>query len=256
MIPIEEWALDTAIIGRRVLVFDCVESTNSMALDRALDPANDGLVLLANRQTAGRGQHGRVWQSPAGASVLMSALVFPPDAVRRPAILTALAAVAVCTTIRKLTLLEPTIKWPNDVLVDGRKVCGILIEQARGTVIGIGLNVNQPAMHFDEAGLPDAASLAVLTGKDHQCHDVARTLIVELDTLYGHIGAGNLIRLETQWRQYLGLVGNVVIAETAHGQVQGRLTELAMDRVAIEQPRGMAVLRPEGIKHLWPAGQD
>src|SRR5436189_3289930 len=93
-------------IGRRVLVYDCVESTNSLALAVAGDPASDGLVLVAREQTAGRGQHGRTWLSPAGSSVLLSAVLFPPPPLRRPAILTAWAAVSVCETIRETTGLE------------------------------------------------------------------------------------------------------------------------------------------------------
>src|SRR5206468_7692987 len=85
-------------------------------------------VVLAREQTAGRGQHGRAWQAPAGSSVLLSVLLCPPPALRRPALLTAWAAVSVCETILQLTGLQAKIKWPNDVLIRGRKVCGILIE--------------------------------------------------------------------------------------------------------------------------------
>src|SRR5438046_7649419 len=140
MEPIERWQLDTCRLGRQVLIFDEVDSTNSRAAALAADPANDGLVILAWAQSAGRGQHGRSWQCPAGDGVLLSVLLFPPPPLRRPALLTAWAAVSVCETVREAAGLQARIKWPNDVLVQGRKVCGILIEQGRGTVAGIGLN--------------------------------------------------------------------------------------------------------------------
>src|SRR5882672_4818005 len=95
----------------------------------------------------------------------MSLLLFPPPDLRRPAILTAWAAVSVCETIRRATDLDATIKWPNDVLIQGRKVCGILIEQGRGTVVGIGLNVHQTAESFAAAGLTEAGSLAVFSSR-------------------------------------------------------------------------------------------
>src|SRR5215467_12906817 len=104
-------------IGRRVLLYDRVESTNSLALELAGDPTSDGLVLVTREQTAGRGQHGRTWLSPAGSSALLSAILFPPPPLRRPAILTAWAAVSVCQTVRETTGLEPRIKWPNDVFL-------------------------------------------------------------------------------------------------------------------------------------------
>src|SRR5438067_7450290 len=153
MNPREEWQLDTRRLGRRVLVYDRVDSTSTRAAALAVDPANDGVVILADEQTAGRGQYGRTWTCPGGAGVPMSVLLFPPPALRRPAVLTAWAAVSVCEVIRQTAGLQARIKWPNDVLIQGRKVSGILIEQSRGTVAGIGLNVNQSAAAFAQAGL-------------------------------------------------------------------------------------------------------
>src|SRR5262245_40276451 len=108
-------------IGRRVLVYDRTDSTNNRAAEHAHDAAHDGLVVLAREQTAGRGQHGRHWQCPAGTGVLLSVLLFPPPALRRPAVLTAWAAVSVCETIHRVANLQARIKWPNDVLIHGRK---------------------------------------------------------------------------------------------------------------------------------------
>src|SRR5260370_14222896 len=145
--------METTAIGRKVLVYDCVESTNTFAAALANSPDSQQLSILAGEQTAGRGQHGRTWTATPGSSVLLSLLLFPPDFLRRPAILTAWAAVSVCRTIQELTGVEATIKWPNDVLLLGKKVCGMLIEQSRGTVVGIGLNVRQTHQDFAAAGL-------------------------------------------------------------------------------------------------------
>src|SRR4051794_37874573 len=110
--PRDEWHLDTHRLGRRVLVFDRVESTNTLAAGLAHDPAHDGTVFLAREQTAGRGQHGRSWHCPAGTGVLLSVLVFPPPPVRRPVLLAAWAAVAVCETVRQTIGVQARIKWP------------------------------------------------------------------------------------------------------------------------------------------------
>src|SRR5580704_4589993 len=155
---LDEWRLPTKHLARRVLVYDRLDSTNSHAASLADDPANDGVAVLARAQSAGRGQHGRTWQCPEGMGILLSLLLFPPAELRRPVVLAAWAANAVCETIRRAINLEARIKWPNDVLIQGRKVCGILVEQARGTVVGIGLNVHQPPEVFEAAGLPSAAS--------------------------------------------------------------------------------------------------
>ncbi len=259
--PTDEWHLDTHRLGRRVLVFDRVDSTNTLAASFAHDPANDGLALLAREQSAGRGQHGRTWQCPPDSGVLLSVLLFPPPQLRRPAILTAWAAVAVCETIRRLTDLQAKIKWPNDVLVRGRKVCGILIESRAQpgvpgcelyTVAGIGLNVNQSAADFARAELPDAGSLALYLGRHLDRDEAARQLIRQLDEEYDRLWHGDLATLESCWKWRLGLLGRNVAAECHDATHFGRLHELSWDFVELETADGMARLAPETVRHLRP----
>jgi BirA family biotin operon repressor/biotin-[acetyl-CoA-carboxylase] ligase len=234
-----------------VFVFDRLDSTNSYAAMLASDRANDGVVVLAAEQTAGRGQHGRNWQCPAGSGVLLSLLLFPPDTLRRPALLTAWAAVSVTETIHQATGLQATIKWPNDVLLRGRKVCGILIEQTRGTVLGIGLNVNQSAESLATALLPEASSLAVAAGARFDCADVARTLIAELDREYDALCRGDLQSLETRWREGIGLLGKDVVVECHDAVYRGRLRELAFGGLCLEvTPGETRRLLPESVRHL------
>src|SRR5690606_22692424 len=133
-------------LGRTVQVFDSIDSTNTRALALADDRSLDGLVVLSRHQEAGRGQYGRTWLAPPESSVLLSVLLFPPPTLRRPALLTVWAAVAVGELVLELTGEQIRIKWPNDVFLKGRKICGILIEQRQqgeslATVVGIGLNV-------------------------------------------------------------------------------------------------------------------
>jgi BirA family biotin operon repressor/biotin-[acetyl-CoA-carboxylase] ligase len=238
-------------VGRRVLVYDRLDSTNDLALALADDPANDGLVVVAREQTAGRGQHGRSWQSPPGTSVLLSAVLFPPPALRRPALLTAWAAVAVCDTAREAAGAAPAIKWPNDVLVGGRKVCGILIEQRHGTVVGLGLNVNQSRRDFDAAGLPDATSLALACGGPLDCEEVTRLLVSHLDRAYALMCSGDLRVLEESWRLRLGLHGRRVTAECHDGNRTGVLIDLGFGGLRLVLPGGDVVsLAPESVRHL------
>jgi BirA family biotin operon repressor/biotin-[acetyl-CoA-carboxylase] ligase len=252
--PREEWTLDTRRLGRRVLVYEQIDSTNNLAAELARDAGNDGVVVLAEEQTTGRGQYGRTWQAPAGSGVLLSVLLFPPPPLRRPALLTAWAAVSVCETILAVTGLQAKIKWPNDVLIRGSKVCGILIEQARGTVAGIGLNVTQSAAAFAEAGLPQAGSLAVFSDNVPDWATVARRLVRQLDEEYDRLWQGDVTTLEACWRWRLGLLGRQVTAECHDGFRQGRLVEVGWDGVCLEQPGGELVrLLPEIVRHLEPA---
>ncbi len=254
MTPREIWTLDTRRLGRRVLVFDRLDSTSNVAAGLAESPDNDGVAVLADEQTSGRGQHGRTWTCPAGSSVLLSVLLFPPPELRRPAVLTAWAAVSVCETIAELTGLEARIKWPNDVLIRGRKAGGILIEQRAGTVVGIGLNVNQGAEDFAAAGLTEAASLAVFTGQRRDCGTVARQLLHQLDQQYDALCAGDRATLEAHWKGRLGLLGQEVVAECADGAHRGRLRDLTWDSLELVRTDGGSEwLRPEMVTHLLPA---
>jgi BirA family transcriptional regulator, biotin operon repressor / biotin---[acetyl-CoA-carboxylase] ligase len=251
MSPREEWQLDTTHVGRRVLVFDSLDSTSNHAAALAADPGNAGVAVLADEQTAGRGQYGRTWLCPGKTGILLSLLLFPPPAVRRPALLTAWAAVSVCETTLRATGLQAKIKWPNDVLLRGRKICGILIEQARGTVVGIGLNVLQSAEVFAAADLPQAGSLAVFSDRPLDRYEIARQLLTELDEGYARLCAGDLGELEAGWKERLGLLGKRVAAECPDAVHRGRLVAVAFSGLEVELSDGQLLrLPPETVRHL------
>jgi BirA family transcriptional regulator, biotin operon repressor / biotin---[acetyl-CoA-carboxylase] ligase len=254
----ERWTLPTKQLGQSVHVYDCLDSTNTLALALGNDPSQQGLVVLTRAQIAGRGQYGRAWQAPPGSSVLMSVLLFPPQALRRPALLTAWAAVSVCETILKLANLQATIKWPNDVLLRGKKVCGILIEQRTtsdadfplASVVGIGLNVAQSTDTFEQAGLPLAASLASLSGLSFTLEDVAKELIRQLDDRYDRLINGHFDTLEYLWKRRLGLVGNRVLVEGVNQQYRGRLLDVRLLGLALEVNGAVVRLAPETVRHI------
>jgi BirA family biotin operon repressor/biotin-[acetyl-CoA-carboxylase] ligase len=251
MTPREEWHLPTQHLGRRVLLHDQLGSTNAAAAELAQDRSNEGVVLLADEQTAGRGQHGRTWSCPPGDGILLSVLLFPPPELRRPVVLAAWAANSVCEAIRQATGLEGQIKWPNDVLLRGRKVCGILIEQGRGTVAGIGLNVNQSAESLTAAGLPQAGSLAVFAGRRLDRGHVARLLIHQLDEEYARLRQGNWQPLEVSWQERTGLLGKEVVVECPEAFYRGRLGALTWERLELALPGGETVaLLPEVVRHI------
>jgi BirA family biotin operon repressor/biotin-[acetyl-CoA-carboxylase] ligase len=237
----------TRHVGRRVLLYDSLPSTN----DLAAELAEDGLVVVADFQTAGRGQYGRAWQSRPGASLLMSVAIRPPAEVRRPVVLTAWAAVAVAEAVRELTGVQARIKWPNDLLVRGKKVCGILIEQRDAVVCGIGLNLNQTADEFAEAGLPEADSLGAVAGWPIERDAALEAVVLRLDEEYDRLVGGELVPLESDWKWRVGLLGRPVVAELADGTAAaGRLRDLRFDGVELD---GGRVLTPEFVRQLRPA---
>ena len=237
----DHWlTLPTQHLGRRLLVCDTVTSTNDLAATLA-----PGEAVMALAQTAGRGTHGRVWASPPGDNLLLSVRLDPPPELRRPVRLTALAAVAVGDAVRTLAGVTPLIKWPNDLLVGGRKLCGILIEQTRCVVAGVGLNLRPP-------GLDTATSLAEC-GAAVTPAEAAERVLAALDARYAEL-LENPARLEAAWADRLSLVGRVVVAEFPDGSTAvGRLTAVSFDRVEVRTHEGPVSVPPERLRHLWPA---
>jgi BirA family biotin operon repressor/biotin-[acetyl-CoA-carboxylase] ligase len=257
--PDRIWEMPTRHVGRHIHVFDQIDSTNNLALLLARDPAHEGVAILARQQTAGRGQFGRTWQAPPDSSVLLSLVVFPPADLRRPVLMTAWAAVSVCEVIQVLTNMQARIKWPNDVLLQGKKVCGILIEQhsgtrsdgPAGTVVGIGLNVHQSPDLFHQAQLPLAGSIFSLTGQELDSTEIARHLVMILDEYYAQLLGGETAPLEALWKWRLGLLGKRVRLEWSTGNEHGRVHEIAFNGLELEKSTGVILsLRPEEIKSI------
>ncbi len=255
--PRETWHFDTERIGRRVLVFDRVDSTNTLGASFASDEEASGLVLIADEQSSGRGQYGRAWHSRPDSSLLMSVVLRPPPELQRPVILTAWAAVSVAEAILELTSLQARIKWPNDLFIRGKKVCGILIEQsgtggAITTVAGIGLNLTQTAAEFAEANLPEATSLGIVSGGLIDARTAAGVVIRKLDHEYGRLLSGERVAVEADWKWRIGLLGRQVVIEYPGGTVTtGRLRDMAFDGLEIENTDGFVhVVAPESVAHI------
>lgn len=250
MEPVETWHLATRHIGRRVLLFESLDSTNSYAAKLGNDPTNDGVAVIAHEQTVGRGQHGRSWHSPRGESLLLSVLLFPPPDLRRPVVLAAWTAVAVCETIHSVAGLPASIKWPNDVLIHDQKACGILIEQGRGTVAGLGLNLNQTKQTFRQAGLPKATSLSIECGQVFDVPAVARELLQRLDEAYLRLCHGDHLELEACWKRLTRLIGKEVVVELQDSSLSGQLIELNWNALQLRVSDDIVRIIPERIKHI------
>ena len=158
-------------LGTLIRSYPVVESTNDVALAFGRDGAPEGTVVVADRQTAGRGRLGRTWESAPGVGLWFSLILRPNIAPRNAAWLTLFAAVSVVRLLRENTDIQALIKWPNDVLIDGKKVCGILTElvaeqdRIEYAVVGIGLNVNQTRRDFGPVVRDTATSVRKVAGR-------------------------------------------------------------------------------------------
>jgi BirA family biotin operon repressor/biotin-[acetyl-CoA-carboxylase] ligase len=169
LVPEEiRFGLSTRALGQRVFVFPSTDSTNRVALDMGRKGAPHGQAILAETQTNGRGRLGRAWTSPAGKGIYLSVILRPKLDLSQVSKLTLAAAVAAAETLEAAGIKGVQIKWPNDLLIKGRKVCGILTEmvaeadRVECVILGIGINVNTPQADLP----PHATSLRIETGRD------------------------------------------------------------------------------------------
>lgn len=208
----------TAVVGRELRCFDRLDSTNLYAKQIALDGAADGTVVTAELQTAGRGRMNRSFQSPRGQGVYLTALLRPNLPPERLQPVTALAGVAVCDAIEELCGVRPGLKWPNDPVLGGRKLCGILTElsvegetgRVQHLVLGIGVNVRHAAEDFSPEVAEMATSLLMELGRQVSRPALAAAEIRALDRLYAALLAGDLARYLEAYRRDCVNLGRTV----------------------------------------------
>ncbi|MCD6554008.1 MAG: biotin--[acetyl-CoA-carboxylase] ligase [Anaerolineae bacterium] len=216
--------LPTRLIGRRVVVYPRVGSTNDEAKRLAEDGAPEGTLVVADEQTAGRGRLQRTWWAPAGTALLMSLILRPDLAPHQAQRLTMLCSLAICDAIAGTTGLVPAVKWPNDVLLRGRKVCGILTElgiegpRLAYAVVGMGVNVN---VDFGGAGelTHTATSLAQELGREVSRLELLRAILINVEERYARLRAGESPHAE--WAARLATLGQRVIVTTPTEQLSG-----------------------------------
>ncbi|GBD10552.1 Bifunctional ligase/repressor BirA [bacterium HR23] len=240
--------LGTRRVGRCIFLFPSLSSTMDAAHRLAQLGVPEGAVVLAEEQTAGRGRFQRQWHSPPGVNLYLSIVLRPPaEAVRR---VNMACSLAVVDTVRQIGGLSPSVKWPNDVRLRGRKVCGILIEgrwegQSAGwLVVGIGLNVNAD---FASTPLEDVAtSLALETGRLQDRTGVLRSLLRFLDQRYEQALTG--YPLWREWQSHLEGLGQPLAVRWGQQVVEGVAEGVT--------PEGdLIVCQVDGTRAILPTGE-
>jgi BirA family biotin operon repressor/biotin-[acetyl-CoA-carboxylase] ligase len=194
------------------------DSTNREALDAARAGAADGLVVVADHQKAGRGRLGRTWSAPPGASLLVSVLLRPGLAVEDRHLVVMAAAVAMAEAVAATAGVDATLKWPNDLLVDDRKLAGILAEAAGdAVVVGIGVNVEWSAIPEELVGIATACNLE--GGRPTTRDELLDAFLACYEARLADLGA-----TAVEYRARLGTIGRKVRVERADGNLVGTAT--------------------------------
>ena len=246
-------------LGHPVYLFRTIGSTNDEAKLLADSGAPEGLLVIAEEQTAGRGRTGRSWITPLGQAIAMSLILRPSRLPADQATqLTMLAGLAVCQAVEQVTALRPQLKWPNDILLSGKKVAGLLLETAlRGdqldyAVLGLGLNVSF-APPPETVDFP-ATSLQAEAHTKVKRLPLLRAILEQLEALYPHVGDPDL-SLYKAWSARLAMVGEAIVVRTAEGDQAGVLAGATPDgALLLRQADGQTLKLLAGDVRLRPAG--
>ena len=218
------------ILHNQIQYYEELASTNLKALELAKQGAAGGTVVVAARQTAGRGRMRRKWESPEGKGLWFSVILRPTIAAEYCAQITLLAAVAAAQALQRLTNKNFSIKWPNDIMLDGKKICGILAEMALAAdgsieyaVVGIGININMSSEDF--GALLTATSLYLATGIEYEHEQVLKAFLDEFDLLYSHWHCCGFALIRQDWLDYSCTLGHKVTVRDNDTEIYSGVAE-------------------------------
>ena len=229
-----EERLNTRWLGQTLHFYQQLDSTNLTAMELAEEGAAEGTAVLAEEQLRGRGRGNRSWHSPPGVGIYCSIILRPRLSPAKAQIITLMTAVAIVKAIAQETSVSARIKWPNDILLNGRKIAGILLEGKVGSkrvehaVIGFGINVNQTSADLPPEPMFEASSLRIELGKPVGRSALVAGIFGELEGLYERVQQGDLATILEQWRRL-----STTLARPIRVWQRGKVTEgIAVDITA------------------------
>ncbi|MFH1227960.1 MAG: biotin--[acetyl-CoA-carboxylase] ligase [Planctomycetota bacterium] len=241
--------LDTKTIGKRIVYYKKVTSTNDLAWLEIANGAEDGLVVIAGEQMKGRGRFGRNWVSPTRKGIWLSVALKPRLPVDKMFSLMAIGALAVADVL-KSHKLEATIRWPNDVVINGKKIAGIIIEtkfiskEPEAAVMGVGMNVNIAQEELPEEIKDIATSALAEKGYEMAIQPLTEELIIRLDYWYQLLKDKQDNVINDAWRNYSAVLNRMVSLRSKDCAYQGKAVDL-------DPCKGIAIEQSDGTIKWW-----
>ena len=239
---------------RSIHFHETVDSTQAEAQRLVAAGAGEGTLVVAERQTAGRGRAGRFWHSPAGKGVWLSLVLKPPIALQFAPQMTLLTAAALCRAIRRECGIDAAIKWPNDLLWNGRKISGILAEASgenelvRHVIIGVGIDCNLEEHDFPEELRGRAASLKIASGRSVDRAALTGAFLREFEALYAAYLERGFEPIRALWETFAETLGKAVRIRSGGAVVEGTAE-------AVDERGALIVRRPDGSRVTVYSGE-
>jgi len=245
--------LITNFIGKNIHYEDSVDSTQKIAHYLSNEGVPEGTVVIAEEQRSGKGRMNRSWHSPKYSGIWMSLILRPNIPLTKAPQLTLLTAVAIVQAIEEVTDLEPVIKWPNDILLNGKKITGILTElqaeadKIHSVIIGVGINVNQEKQDFPAELHGIASSLAIENGRPISRAEIIKSIFKHFEKLYLLYLEQGFFPIKLLWEGYAISIGKTLRARTLTDVIEGKALGITDDGVLkLEDKSGF-------IHHIYSA---
>jgi BirA family biotin operon repressor/biotin-[acetyl-CoA-carboxylase] ligase len=230
--------LETSKIGKKVYYFDSIDSTQNQALKLASDAKNDGAVIIAQRQTGGKGRDGRRWISPKGG-IWLSVILHPDFDISVATMFPLASSLALSNTIEKIFKIKPELKWPNDVNIKGKKIAGILVDASlesnkiENLVLGVGINfdVNPKEIEKNLKNTPNFYGVSSLSKfkKNTTPVEFIQVFLVELEKILDALNSGQIKKIVKDWTKKSSTIGNKVQLNSKDGKISGKAIKIDDD---------------------------
>ena len=222
--------IETKTLGHKAYYFDSIESTQNQALKMADDPKNEGTVIIAEKQTGGRGRSGRKWISPKGG-IWLSIILHPKFDISITTLFPIASSLALSYAIEKITKTSPSLKWPNDLTVNGKKLAGMLVDvsmqsnRIESLVLGVGINfnVNVKEIGKELKNTSNYYGIASLTEQKDKVTaiELVQSLLLELEKIYELLNTGQTKKIISEWTKRSSTIGKKVEIDTVDGKRKG-----------------------------------
>lgn len=239
--------LETNLLGKRIYHFDTINSTQSFATELATKPQENGTIVIAEKQTQGRGRLGRKWTSPKGG-IWMSVILRPEFEVSLSTLFPMVSSLALAIAIEKVLKIKPQIKWPNDLTINDRKVAGILVDASIESgkidylILGVGINfkidVKEVEKNIKNTG--NYYGVDTLVTKDNKTNParLVQVFLLELEKLYNLLSEGNSDYIIKQWTERSSTIGKTISVTSSTGLIHGKATKIDKDGALVISTKG------------------
>ena len=234
--------LRTKTIGKQAYYFDSIDSTQNQALKMAQDVANDGTIIVAAKQTGGKGRDGRKWISPKGG-IWISIILHPKFDISITTLFPIASSLALSLAIEKIFSIKPELKWPNDLTIKGKKVAGMLVDvslesnRIENLVLGVGINFDVNAKQIEKSlkGTPNFYGVSSLSDQKQNIKPIqlVQTFLLELEKIYKSLNEKQITKIISEWTSRSSTIGKNVELNTTDSKIKGKAIKIDDDGALI-----------------------